>query len=316
MAEAVAVANEHPESMKRLARDFGVSKAYDVFDDLAQDPEIDAVVIGVPNYLNGPLSIKFLRSGKHVLCEKPMALSSEEAKEMIRASEESGNKLTIAHVWRSDPEVRWLREVVRSGKLGRIYKVKLHAVSAGWGPQRGSWRTQRSLAGGGALTDVGIHSMDTLSFLFDDGLELRRVYCRTENVFLDADVEDSATVLMEFQNGMTVSLDAGWYEPNVQSLHGAVEIFGDKGYARTLPTQLRHECDGLHGRFEPMPPREAHVSFSMFQYQMNHFIESVLEDKESVCDGRDALPGIRWLEAAYKSAETGGFFDIAATTSD
>ena len=166
-AHVVAAANLHPVSLEALAKSFRITKTYTNFDLLAEDSNIDAVVIGLPNYLNAPVTIKMLRAGKHVLCEKPMARTVAEAEAMVEAAGRSGKKLMIAHVWRSNEEMSWLRGIINSGKLGRIFKCKAHAVPAGWGPPPGNWRILAELSGGGAFADVGIHSVDTLSFLFN-----------------------------------------------------------------------------------------------------------------------------------------------------
>ena len=158
-ADVVGAANLRSASLETLAKSFGITKTYTDFDLLAQDTDIDAVVIGLPNYLNAPTTIKMLRAGKHVLCEKPMARTVAEAEAMVEAAENSGRALMIAHVWRSNKEMHWLRDVITSGKLGRIFKCRAHAVPAGWGPQTGSWRTQAELSGGGAFADIGIHSV-------------------------------------------------------------------------------------------------------------------------------------------------------------
>lgn len=127
-AQVVAAANVHPDSLRRLAAEQGIPRAYTDLQAMADDPEIDAVVIGLPNYLHAPVTIQMLEAGKHVLCEKPMALSVTEGQEMIAASRRTGRKLMIAHMWRFDPETLWLRELVSSGTLGRVFKVKSHAI--------------------------------------------------------------------------------------------------------------------------------------------------------------------------------------------
>jgi predicted dehydrogenase len=303
--EIAGAANQHFDSLNLMAKEEGISKLYERFEDLAADSSIGAVVIGTPNYLNAKLSIMLLQSGKHVLCEKPMATSLEDAQQMVDESEKSGCLLMIAHVWRSDPDMQWLKAIVESGTLGEVYKVKLHAVSAGWGPPAGSWRTRKELAGGGALTDVGVHSLDTLAFLFGDRLCARRVFARTSNRFMNMEVEDSAVVLIECADGMVVTMDAGWYEPNVQSLHGAVELYGDKGFARILPADLRVSEDVSRSRLPPPPERRHHVALSMYVDQMRNFIDAILNGEKPVCGPRDALASIELLDAAYRSAELG-----------
>jgi predicted dehydrogenase len=246
-AEVIAAANLHFESLKVLARNFQITKTYTNFDHLAEDPDIDAVVIGLPNYLNAPVSIKMLSAGKHVLCEKPMARTVAESEAMVEAAERSGKKLMIAHVWRSNKDMRWLRDVISSKKLGHIFKCKASAVPAGWGPPTGNWRTHLQLSGGGAFADIGIHSVDTLSFLFHDQLRPRKVFALQGNYFQKLEVEDTVQVLIEYEDGMTGYIEAGWYHHFSNNSHGAIEVFGTEGYARVFPTELYCTVDGIWG---------------------------------------------------------------------
>ena len=115
-AEVVAAGNLHAESLRRLAGDFNIPKTYTDFEEMARDSSIDAVVIGLPNYLHAPATVQMLEAGKHVLCEKPMAMSVAEGEGMVEAAHRTGRRLMIAHMWRFDRGVLWLRGVgVRRG---------------------------------------------------------------------------------------------------------------------------------------------------------------------------------------------------------
>ena len=153
-----------------LACDYHIEKQCTDFDLMARDPEIDLVIIALPNHLHAPVTLLMLQCGKHVLCEKPMATTVSQARAMADAANAARRKLLIAHVWRSNSEVLWLREIVRAGAIGTVNKVKAHAVVSGRGPAQDSWFVRPELAGGGALVDVGVHAIDTISFLFDDRL--------------------------------------------------------------------------------------------------------------------------------------------------
>ncbi|MFN8007153.1 MAG: Gfo/Idh/MocA family oxidoreductase [Terriglobia bacterium] len=237
-AEVIGAANLHAESLRRLAKDFKIPKTYSSFESLAEDPAVDAVVIGLPNALNAPVSIQLLRSGKHVLCEKPMAKSVAECEGMIEAADRSGKQLMIAHVWRANEEMRWLQGIVKSNVIGRIIKCKAYAAPSNWGPPPDNWRTQRDLSGGGAFADIGIHSVDTVSFLFHDQLRPKKVFALEGNFFEKFDVEDTAQALIEYENGLACIIEAGWYHPFATHPHGTVEIFGTEGYARVFPAEL------------------------------------------------------------------------------
>jgi len=308
-AEVAAAANHRSESLERLAADFNIAKRYTDFGAMAADPEIDAVVIALPNYLHAPATIQMLEAGKHVLCEKPMAMSVAECEQMIEAARGSGRKLMIGHMWRFDREIVWLRELVASGKLGRVFKVKSHEVLIydlyGEDPPLDSWFLDRALAGGGGLTDMGIQSFDTLRFVVGNARPIR-VFATTGTYFKDIEVEDTATVMLEFEGGVTALIEAGWYNLHADEQQGYTQVFGDRGYATAVPPELRMNVEGEWSVIQPrIPPRKQQEDLPAFQAQMDHFIDCIVNDREPSPGGEDGLWAMRMLEAAYSSAESG-----------
>ena len=305
-AEVVAAGNLHAASLETLARDFGIPKAYTDFELMAQDPDIDAVVVGLPNYLHAPVTIQMLRAGKHVLCEKPMAMTVAEAQAMVDAADASGRQLMIAYMWRFDREICWLRDVVDAGTLGSVFKIKAQSVVFPGGPALGSWFVRSEYAGGGALADMGVHSIDTISSLFHDAVRPIRVFAQVGTHFSDIDVDDTANLMVEYDNGMTAIIEAGWHHNFADGLEGAMQVFGTEGYARTFPTELHCDIGGAWGQYLPeMPPRREQCDLPMYAAQMDHFIDCVLGDRSPTPDGRQGLQSMILLEAAYRSAESG-----------
>jgi predicted dehydrogenase len=304
-AEVVAAGNLHAGSLERLARDFGVPKTYCDFEALAADPDIDAVVIGLPNYLHAPITIQMLEAGKHVLCEKPMAMTVAEAEEMVKAARRTGRKLMIAHMWRFDREILWLRDLVASGALGKVFKAKSHAIWLYEGPRPESWFVQRKLAGGGALADMGVHSIDTLRFVLGSARPTK-VFANTGTHLSSIELEDTATLLLEFEGGITGLIEAGWYHLYADGLEGYTQVYGTKGYARALPSEVHSFTEGIWGVTHPkMPSRKQQCDMPMYQDQMDSFLDCILHDREPSPDGMDGLWAVRVLEAAYRSAATG-----------
>jgi predicted dehydrogenase len=304
-AEIVAAGNLHAESLEHLARAFHIPKTCTDLEEMAGDPDIDAVVIGLPNYLHAPVTVQMLEAGKHVLCEKPMAMTVAEGERMIEAAQRAGRKLMIAHMWRFDREILWLRDLVASGKLGKIFKVKSHAVWLYEGPRPQSWFVQRKFAGGGALADMGVHSIDTLRFVLG-GARPTKVFANVGTRFEDIELDDTATVLLEFEGGIAGLVEAGWYHLYADGLEGYTQVYGTKGYARALPSELHSYVEGVWSVTCPrMPQRKQQCDLPMYQAQMDHFIDCVLNDREPTPGGVDGLWAMRVLEAAYRSAETG-----------
>jgi len=304
--EVVAICDVAEAAARRSAEQFRIPKTYGDYAALVADPGIDAVFVAVPNNLHAPVASAAFAAGKHVLCEKPMASTVEDARCMIEAAEGAGKSLAIAHPWRCDQDYRWLHDVVASGHLGKIFKVRCHAILTEGSPPVDSWRFKKAIVGGGALTDLGIHLIDAASYLFDDRLTPKTVSAKTANFFTNTEVEDTATAIFDFDDGMSVTVEAGWHHNFQNSPHGAIEVFGTGGYARTFPTEMYSKIEGAWGRYEPRlhEPRP-HIDLSMYAAQIEAFVEHVLMGKKLPCDGKQGLRNVEWLNAAYESARAG-----------
>ena len=304
-AEVVAAGNLHPESLKRLAADFNIPKTYTDVAEMAADPDIDAVVNGLPNYLHAPLTIQMLEAGKHVLCEKPMAMSVAEGEQMVEAARRSRRKLMIAHMWRFDRETLWLRNLVVSGKLGKIFKATSHAIWLYEGPPPERWFVKREFAGGGVRADMGVHSLATLRVVLGAARPIK-VFAHVATHFEGSELDDTATLLLEFEGGIVALIEAGWYHLYADGLEGYTQVYGVKGYARALPSEFHTHIEGVWSVIRPhMPQRKDQVDMPMYQAQMDYFLDCILNDQEPLPGGSDGLWTMRMLEAAYRSAETG-----------
>ncbi len=307
--QVVALGNLRGASLAALAREFQIAKTYTDLDLIAHDQAIDAVVVALPNSLHAPATICMLSAGKDVLCEKPMATTVADAHAMADAADANKRKLMIGFVWRMHAQMRWLRQIVLSGRIGTIERIKAHAVVAGRGPQPGSWFVDPRASGGGALADVGVHAIDAISFLFDDRLKPLTVSANIDNRFRPLDVEDSAGVRIEYDNHVITELEAGWYHDRASDPHGALEVWGSDGYARILPARLRARSSG-RGRDEIQETADlssAHPDSdpAVYAAQMDHFLACILENRRPACDGRIGLSSVLVVEAAYRSARSG-----------
>jgi predicted dehydrogenase len=304
-AKVIALGNLHSKSLRSVGALFGIDRLYTDLEQMAGDPEVDAVLVALPNYLHASATRAMLRHGKHVLCEKPMACKAADAQSMVMAAEAAHRCLVMAYPWRSEREVNWLRRVVQSGLLGRVIRVHAHCVVAGGGPAANSWSRNPDFSGGGALLDVGIHGLNTISFLFGDSLCPRQLFACTSTNFGPGAVEDTATMMIEFRGGMTAVLDSGWDYCVSLYPHGTIEVYGESGYARIFPPRLicRHHPDA--GDLQPPAPRTgSHIERAMYEAQINHFIECILDGQTARCDGWQGLWDLRLIEAAYESAVT------------
>jgi 1,5-anhydro-D-fructose reductase (1,5-anhydro-D-mannitol-forming) len=195
-----------------LTRDPKKAEAYPgvvVYTDLAEalrDPLIDAVYVASPVALHAEHTIASLRMGKHVLCEKPVALNFEQAESMAAAAREVGRVVGVAYYRRLYPKLMRAKQLVAEGAIGR--PVLVEAIYHGWleSPERG-WLKDPALAGGGPLYDVGSHRIDACNFLF--GRPLRATGLMS-NALHDLAVEDSATALIGYAGGVHAVVDVRW----------------------------------------------------------------------------------------------------------
>jgi 1,5-anhydro-D-fructose reductase (1,5-anhydro-D-mannitol-forming) len=190
----------------------GTSYSDRVWTDLAEalrDQAIDAVYVATPVFLHAPQSIAALQAGKHVLCEKPVAMNYEEAARMVSASEESGRTLGIAYYRRMYPKLQRARELLAQGVIGQpvLAEINCHDWFQLVDGHR-NWLVDPKLSGGGPLYDIASHRIDVLNFLFG---KPARVSGHLSNVVRGLAVEDSATVLIDYENGVRGIVDVRWH---------------------------------------------------------------------------------------------------------
>jgi 1,5-anhydro-D-fructose reductase (1,5-anhydro-D-mannitol-forming) len=172
------------------------------------DPVIDAVYVATPVSLHAPQTIASLRAGKHVLCEKPMAMDHAQAVAMQQTAQQTGKTLGIAYYRRTYPKVLRARQLIAAGVIGQpvLAEISCHSWFDGSGSR--SWLIDPALAGGGPLYDIGSHRLDLLNFLFGRPV---RVTGQLSNAVHTYAVEDSATLLVEYESGVRGILDVRWH---------------------------------------------------------------------------------------------------------
>ncbi len=309
--DLVAAVNHRNETLDAFADEFGIPRRYTRIEDMLADGDVDAVIVSTPNYLHAPQTIAALEAGVHVMVEKPMAMNAPEAEEMVEAGERSGALLMVAHCWRFDREVLWLKEQVDAGRIGRIVRTTGYGVHVHWGP--GGWFTEKRFAGGGSLADMGIHAIDTARFLLGDP-EPVSVYARVGTYFGDYDVDDTDVMIIQWDNGAFSYIESGWWQPHSDGPEAATRLFGTEGYGSVLPTLLelpnrkekRVEVVESGFRF----PREDHGDQRMYDEQMRYFVESVRIGRKPVPGGDEGLVNMRIVDAAYESARTNRVVEI------
>ncbi len=194
------------------ATPYGV-RVWQALDAALADPEVHAVYVNTPVFLHAPQTIQSLRAGKHVICEKPMAMNESEARIMLHAAEESGKTLGVAYYRRSYPKLQRAKQLIAAGAIGKPVFAELtnHMWFDGEGSR--SWLVDPAKAGGGPLFDIASHRIDVLNYLFG---QPHRVTAQLSNVVHHYAVEDNATVMIEYPGGVRGVVDVRWHSKVVR----------------------------------------------------------------------------------------------------
>jgi 1,5-anhydro-D-fructose reductase (1,5-anhydro-D-mannitol-forming) len=184
------------------------TRVWQSLDQALADSAVDAVYVGTPVFLHATQTIQALGAGKHVLCEKPMALNEAEARGMVRAAEASGKIFGVAYYRRSYPKVKRAKELLAAGVIGKpvLAELSCHMWFDGTGSR--SWLVDPAKAGGGPLFDIASHRIDVLNFLFGQPL---RATGQLSNVVHHYAVEDNATLMIEYAGGVRGIVDVRWH---------------------------------------------------------------------------------------------------------
>jgi predicted dehydrogenase len=304
-----AVVEKFSDKAAALAQKFGIKDQYDTVEQMLKAGKVDALVIGTPNFLHAPQAIAALRAGVHVMVEKPMAMNARQAEKMMAASAMSGAKLMVAHCWRFDQDVLWLKK--ESRKLGRIIRTKGYGIHSHWGPT--GWFTRKQLAGGGALVDMGVHALDTARFLLGDPRPVS-VYAKLGTYYKKIDVDDTGMILVEWENGTISYIESGWWQPHMDGPEAATQLYGIQGFGQLFPTQLEF-LNIKEQKVEVVEsgltfPRLEHCPQSMYDAQMSYFIDCIRKNKNPIPGAAEGLNNMKILDAAYKSARSGKVVSI------
>jgi predicted dehydrogenase len=289
--ELIAVANHREESAVTFAKRHGIPRVTTDWEALAVDPSFEAAIVATPNALHAPQSIALLHAGKHVMVEKPMAISTAQCDEMIAASREGEASLMVAHCWRFRDEVIAMRDRIQAGDLGTVVKTRGYGVHANWGPI--GWFTDPALAGGGALLDMGVHAIDTARFLLGDPMP-RRVRAAIGTSYADGryQVDDDGILLIGWSNGTNSVVESGWWQPHAGGLEADTEVYGTGGYARIWPS-------------ETPPEGYEHCTQPMYSAQVAAFLDAIAEGARPSPTGEDGRVVLQIVEQAYRSARVG-----------
>ncbi len=286
-----------------FAAKYGIGKVTDNVKDLLGRDDIHAAIICTPNKFHAPFALDFMEHGQDVFVEKPMALNADEGHRMGHCAEEYQRILMVGHMWRFDTEVNHIRELIKSGRIGNIIKTKGYGIHVNWGPE--GWFTQKNLAGGGAMADMGVHAIDTVRYLLGDPRPTE-VYARIGTYYGDYDVDDTGVLIITWETGTVSIIESGWWHPHADGPEASTQLFATKGYANLFPTCYKLKSgDKIEEHPFEAPPRQEHCDQVMYTCQMQHFIECIRSRRQPDAGFRQGQVVLEIVDAAYESARTG-----------
>jgi len=318
--ELVGICDVDVKKGQALADEFNIPNVYADYNDLLKE-KLDAVSICTPNVLHAPVAIAAFGHGTHVLCEKPMATTSADAQAMVEAARKNKCLLMVAHQSRFTNESRTLKKFVDAGKLGDIIYAKAGYLRRRGIPGAGSWFTTKSLAGGGALIDIGVHALDLILWFMgfpkpvtvlgtthQHITDVKKAVggWGTPNLKGVLDVEDFAAGLVRFDNGATLLLEASWHA-NITEPRMVFELVGTKGGATLKPLTITAEERGVVVDIVPQVPKDRERSYLR---EVRHFVDCVRKGRKPLITGEQGVIVTSILEAVYRSAEKGSAVEL------
>jgi 1,5-anhydro-D-fructose reductase (1,5-anhydro-D-mannitol-forming) len=300
-SRVAAVFSSNADRAKAYAAENKIPKAYDNLKALLDDPQIDVVYISTTNDLHRDQALAAAAAGKHILCEKPLALSVDDARQMLKAAQAANVVLGTNHHLRNAVTHRTLRKLVKEGAIGKPLAARVfHAVYLP--PRLQGWRLSRPEAGGGVILDITVHDTDTLRFVLDS--EVEDVIARSATQGLaNGGMEDAVMGVMYFRDGVLAQFHDAF---TVKHAPTGLEIHGTEGslFAVNVMTQdpvgrvvLRRDSEETEIKLDP--PEDLYV------HSIRHFNQAVMTGTQPFATGTDGLRSLAVAVAALESSKSG-----------
>lgn len=317
-----AICDLNEERARKAAEQYGAAHVYTDYRELLANEEIEAVSICTWNNAHAEISIAAIEAGKHVLVEKPLCMTVEEAFAVQKAVRASDRIFQVGYVRRYDPNAQMLREFVDKGEFGELYYAKASTIRRLGNP--GGWFADPKRSGGGPLIDIGVHVIDLCWYMMGkpkvvsvSGNTYHKLGNRSNvknlSFYKAADynpdeasgVEDLANALIRFENGASIQVDVSFTLHAVKN-EGAVKLYGTKGGFEIDPeVKMVKE---MHDTILNIEPQVDHPSFQFresFAAEIAHFIDCVQQGKESISPVEDGVEMMKILNGVYESARQG-----------
>ncbi|QHN03756.1 Gfo/Idh/MocA family oxidoreductase [Granulicella sp. WH15] len=303
-SKITALVTGHPDTKGvKYAEMYGIPKSsiytYEQFDRIRENKDVDAVYIGLPNSMHKEYTVRAAQAGKHVLCEKPMAVSSEECRAMIAACKKANVKLMIAYRIQYEPTWKKAIAMIEAGDIGDIQSFTGGYYAQMKAPQ---WRLNKALAGGGPIMDLGVYPLNAIRHITkEEPKKFTAVVSTMDHSGRFAEMEQSMEWTMEFPSGIIAKCGTSYG----QSGPSMLTVNGTKGYLEFSPA-FNYDKGHVGGRIgrEPVDLSATQQHPYQFTLEADHFSDCVRNDKEPLAAGEEGLKDLLAIEAIYRAAGT------------
>lgn len=299
--EIAGVCDIDKSKSKTIAAKYGVKSFYTKLDDMLKECEADALIVTSPTYLHKEQAIKGFEHKLNVLVEKPLALNYNEAAAIVDASKAAKKILMVGMNNRFRPDLMMQESFISAKELGEIFYVK-----TGFLKKRSTvenWSLNKTESGGGVVMDLGIVMLDIALWL----LKFPKVKSVSAVNYYHTfkDVEDSSFVLIRFQNNSTLAIEASWTLHREDDLFYC-NVYGKEGSSQINPLKIYKRMHGTLVNVTPLKmEKPANIFKRAYEYELNHFINSVRNNTPNLSTGTEALERMKIVDAIYKSAKQG-----------
>jgi predicted dehydrogenase len=308
LCKLTGLVSGHPDKAKQWAAKYGVPEkniySYENFDQIKNNPEIDVVYVVLPNSMHAEYTIRAAQAGKHVLCEKPMAISVKECDAMIAACKAAGRKLAIAYRLHFEPNNLELVRLARQKTLGAVKVIEASAGFRADDPKQ--WRLNKALAGGGSLMDIGIYALQAARYISgEEPVSVSATLSITDPVKFKPGVDETMLFTLRFPSGIVANC-ASSYATGLNRFRAGAE----RGWFEVSPA-LNYV--GIKGRVsEKGVTKEFDFpATDHFAVEMDDFADCILNNKQTRVPGEEGRRDLRIMTAIYEAAAAGKVISLA-----
>jgi predicted dehydrogenase len=300
--ELIALADPNETKLKHLGERYGIPHLYTDYHQLISSKDVDAAVICTPTHMHAPLALEAFENGKHVFSEKPLAMDAAKAEELVLAAKKVGKTLMVGLNYRFRPDAQLLKRLIDEGEIGDVYYIKAGWLQRMTHAAMDSWKYRKKSAGGGAILNLAVHMIELILWLVDkknvvavDSL----VYKRSE----EEEVEDSAFILLKFNDGSSATAEVSWtlvYEKDLVYTN----VFGTQGAALLYPFRIHKLMLGNPVNVTPQMRSVGNPLKVSYDLEASHFVDCIRKGERPYTPGEEGVQIAKITDAAYESSRT------------